>query len=111
MPQAVLAEADTFYYTNAAPQLGFLNPASPDNHPGAKGKLRWRAVESYVLRNAVTTRKRVCVFAGPVFADTDPEYRFGLKVPMKFWKVVVWKAPRGLRSIALLADQKEVLDR
>lgn len=109
--QAVLAEADTFFYTNAAPQMGFFNQGSPDNHPGAKGKLRWRAVESYVLRNAVTMRQRVSVFAGPVFDDEyDVRYRFDSKVPMRFWKLVVWKAPEGLRSIALLADQKPVLE-
>ena len=85
------AEADTFFYTNAAPQLGFFNQGSPVNRPGAKGKLRWRAVESYVLRNAFTMRQRICVFAGPVFdEDYDVEYRDGAKVPMRFWKLVVW---------------------
>jgi endonuclease G len=109
--EAVLAEADTFYYTNAAPQLGFFNQGSTENQPGAKGNLRWRAVESYVLRNAVMSRKRVCVLAGPVFDDDDPEYRFGSQVPMKFWKIVVWKGGGALQAIALLADQKEVLER
>ncbi len=28
---AIAAEADTFFYTNAAPQLGFFNQGSPDN--------------------------------------------------------------------------------
>jgi endonuclease G len=110
--QALLAEEDTFYYTNAAPQLGFFNQGSPENSPGAKGKLRWRAVETYVLRNAVTMRKRVSVFAGPVFHDTDDvDYRFGSKVPMRFWKLVVWKGPSGLQSIALLANQRPVLEK
>ncbi|MFC5770887.1 DNA/RNA non-specific endonuclease [Thauera sinica] len=106
---ALLAEEDTFFYTNAAPQLGFFNQGSPDDRPSAKGKFRWRAVESYILRNAVTMRKRVSVFAGPVFADSDPEYRFGVKVPMKFWKIAVWHGSEGLQSVALLADQSEVL--
>jgi endonuclease G, mitochondrial len=109
--QALLAEEDTFYYTNAAPQLGFFNQGSPERSPGAKGKLRWRAVETYVLRNAVTMRKRVCVFAGPVFDDADVDYRFQSKVPMRFWKLVVWKGSGGLQSIALLADQRPVLER
>jgi len=110
--QALLAEEDTFYYTNAAPQLGFFNQGSPVNSPGAKGKLRWRAVETYVLRNAVTMRKRVSVFAGPVFEDaTDVDYRFGSKLPMRFWKVIVWKGPERLHSVALLADQRPVLDK
>ena len=109
--QAVLAEGDTFYYTNAAPQLGFFNQGSPEKSPGAKGKLRWRAVETYVLRNAVTMRKRVCVFAGPVFDDGDVDYRFQSKVPMRFWKLIVWKGAEDLQSIALLADQRPVLER
>lgn len=110
--QALLAEEDTFYYTNAAPQLGFFNQGSPEKSPGAKGKLRWRAVETYVLRNAVTMRKRVSVFAGPVFhAKDDVDYRFGSKVPMQFWKIVVWKGPSGLQSIALLANQRPVLEK
>jgi endonuclease G len=108
---ALLAEEDTFYYTNAAPQLGFFNQGSADDRPGSKGTLRWRAVESYVLRNAVTMRKRVCVFAGPVFDDAyDVDYRFDSKLPMRFWKVAVWHGPVGLQSIALLADQKPVLE-
>ncbi|GAB7549422.1 DNA/RNA non-specific endonuclease [Cupriavidus sp. 8B] len=109
---AVAAESDTFFYTNAAPQLGFFNQGSPVNAPGSKGALRWRTVETYVLRNAFTTRKRVCVFAGPIFDDDkDPEYRFGVLVPMKFWKVVVWAEGKTLKSIALWADQRPVLEK
>ncbi|KQP15565.1 DNA/RNA non-specific endonuclease [Pseudorhodoferax sp. Leaf265] len=108
--QAILAEADTFYYTNAAPQLGFFNQGSPDNRPGMKGSLRWRAVETFVLRNALTMRKRVTVFAGPVFADSDPAYRFDSQIPLQFWKVVVWKGRKGLQSLALLASQEKVLE-
>jgi endonuclease G len=108
---ALAAEEDTFFYTNAAPQLGYFNQGSPVKRPGAKGKLRWRAVETYVLRNAVTMRQRVSVFAGPIFDDEyDVEYRFGIKVPMRFWKIVVWMGEKKLQSIALLADQKPVLN-
>ena len=106
---ALAAEQDSFFYTNAAPQLGFFNQGSRDNHPGEKGKLRWRAVETYVLRNAVTEKERVCVFAGPVFREDDPEYR-GVPVPMAFWKIVVWSDGGTAKSIALLASQRDVLD-
>jgi endonuclease G len=114
---ALASESDTFFYTNAAPQLGFFNQGSPVGLPGQKGKLRWRAVETYVLRNAFTSRERVSVFAGPVFRDrnatgqkADPFYR-GIRVPMKFWKVVVWAEDSALHSIALLADQRSVLEK
>jgi endonuclease G len=106
---ALAGEADSFFYTNAAPQLGFFNQGSRDNHPGEKGKIRWRAVETYVLRNAVKERERVCVFAGPVFDDEDPIYR-GHPVPMQFWKIVVWSDSGQPKSVALLASQREVLD-
>jgi endonuclease G len=109
--EALAAESDTFHYTNAAPQLGFFNQGSRDDHPGEKGKLRWRTVETYVLRNAVTTRQRICVFAGPVFRDDDPGYRFGSQLPMRFWKIAVWAEDGGLHSVAVIADQSEVLDR
>jgi endonuclease G, mitochondrial len=107
--QATVAERDTFFYTNAAPQLGFFNQGSPMNKPGTKGKLRWRAVETYVLRNAVTMRQRVTVFAGPIFADDDPPYRFDSQVPMRFWKIAVWSDGEALRSIALIADQRPLI--
>jgi endonuclease G len=108
--EAKAAERDTFYYTNAAPQVGFFNQGSRLDRPGSKGKLRWRAVETYVLRNAVTMRSRVSVFAGPVFDDkNDPDYRFDSKVPMRFWKIAVWAEGDELRSIALIADQTELI--
>ncbi len=108
--EAVAAERDTFFYTNAAPQLGFFNQGSALNRPGSKGKLRWRAVETYVLRNAVTMRSRVTVFAGPVFAEADPPYRFDSKVPLRFWKIATWNDGNDLRSIALLADQGPLIE-
>lgn len=109
--EALAAEADTFHYTNAAPQLGFFNQGSPDNRPAAKGKLRWRAVETYVLRNAFTMRQRISVFAGPVFDDDyDVAYREGILVPMRFWKIACWVEEGELRAVAILADQKPVLE-
>lgn len=108
--RALAAERDTFFYTNAAPQVGFFNQGSALNRPGSKGKLRWRAVETYVLRNAVTMRSRICVFAGPVFDDeNDPDYRFDSQVPMRFWKIAVWAQDDELRAIALIADQSELI--
>jgi endonuclease G len=109
--EALAAESDTFHYTNAAPQLGFFNQGSRDDHPGEKGKLRWRTVETYVLRNAVTERQRICVFAGPVFADDDPDYRFDARLPLQFWKIAVWASDHRLHSVAVIADQGEVLAR
>ena len=122
IPEAVAAESDTFFYTNAAPQLGYFNQGSPEDRPGAKGKLRWRVVETYVLRNALTMKSRVTVFAGPIFDDIAAAHdglagydhvspRTGLKIPMRFFKVAVWAEDGELRAVALKADQRPVLDR
>ena len=108
--EARAAEADTFFYTNAAPQLGWFNQGSPVESPGMKGRLRWRALETWILRNAFLSRRRVSVFAGPVFAADDPLYREGTRVPMRFWKLAVWAEKGRLRSIALTADQRPVLE-
>ncbi len=109
--EALRGESDTFFYTNAAPQLGFFNQGSPDDRPGVKGQLRWRTIETYILRNARTERDRVCVFAGPVFSDDDPDYRFDSKLPLRFWKMAVWARDGELHSVAVIADQGEVLQR
>ena len=110
--EALAAEGDTFFYTNAAPQIGFFNQGSADYHQASKGKLRWRAIETYVVRNAFTMRRRVSVFAGPIFDDeNDPSYRLESRIPMRFWKIAVWADRSTLRSIALIGDQRKVLDR
>ncbi|MGJ7497854.1 DNA/RNA non-specific endonuclease [Variovorax sp. RT4R15] len=109
--EALAAESDTFFYTNAAPQFGYFNQGSEEDRPGSKGKLRWRAVETYILRNAVVHRQRVCVFAGPVFEDDkDPAYRFDSQVPMQFWKIAAWVEKTKLRAIAVIANQRPVFE-
>ena len=108
--QALAAELDTFYWTNAAPQVGFFNQGTADeDQPGTgKGNL-WRAAENYVLRNAVAEDQRVVSFTGPVFRDDDRPYRH-IRIPGKFFKVTVWAENGHLRSLALLVDQSQVFD-
>jgi endonuclease G, mitochondrial len=109
--QALLADADTFHFTNCVPQLGFFNmgTASKLNLPETGGGKLWRALENHVLRNAVVDKKRICSFTGPIFDKEDPSYR-GIKVPLRFWKIVVWAENHDLRSLAMIADQAPVLE-
>lgn len=108
--RALAAELDTFFWTNAAPQVGFFNQGTADeDQPGTgKGNL-WRAAENYVLRNAVAEDRRVVSFTGPVFRDDDRPYRH-IRIPGKFFKVTVWAENGQLRSLALLVDQSQVFD-
>jgi len=109
--QALLADADTFHWTNASPQVGFFNmgQAGSLHIPGTGGGRLWRAIENYVLRNAVADKERVCSFSGPVFAASDRKFRT-IKVPGRFWKIVVWTDGGELRSAAMIADQRPVIN-
>jgi endonuclease G len=109
--EARLAEADTFHFTNCTPQVGFFNmgQGAPRQSGTGGGKL-WRAVENLVLRNARTMRTRVSAFTGPIFSEEDREFRT-IQVPGRFFKVAVWADEEGeLRSLAMIADQRPVID-
>jgi endonuclease G len=105
---ALKAEADTFHFTNCAPQLGFFNQGTAGRLrlPKTGGGRLWRAVENHVLRNAVAEDSRVSCFTGCVFDEArDWAWRQGIKVPLRFWKLVVWAERGALRSLAMIADQ------
>ncbi|WP_421857104.1 DNA/RNA non-specific endonuclease [Oricola sp.] len=77
---AKVAEKDTFYYTNAAPQHKDLN------------RKIWLNLEEHVLGKAEDRDARISVFAGPIFGSSDPRSkRSGLEeigIPLGFWKVI-----------------------
>jgi endonuclease G len=74
--EALQAIADTFVFTNCAPQHARLNQRT------------WLELEDYVLENAATYALKVSVFTGPILRDDDRLYR-GVRLPEAYWKVVV----------------------
>ena len=102
--EAEKASNDTFVYTNAAPQHKNLN------------QHEWLDLENRVLDRAQAEDRKMTVFTGPVFSDSDPEFTNNgrmetpVKIPQDFWKVVVWKDPeKGLQSEAFVMSQKKDL--
>ena len=93
------ANADTFVYTNAAPQAAGFN----------QSKELWSGLEDYVLDNADVYDRRLSVFTGPVFAEDDPVYR-GVAIPRRFWKIAAWVSEGALRSSGYVLDQTPQLD-
>jgi endonuclease G, mitochondrial len=71
---AMLANADTFHFTNSCPQMAGVNQRT------------WLGLEDYILQHARADGMRVSVFTGPFFSETDLEYR-GAAIPNAFWKV------------------------
>ncbi|MEZ0166555.1 DNA/RNA non-specific endonuclease [Kineococcus sp. LSe6-4] len=82
-PQAARADADTFAYTNAAPQAARFNQSMQ----------LWLGLEDHVLAHARRWGTRLVVVTGPVFADDDPQYR-GVRIPRRFYKIAAYLLPQ-----------------
>jgi endonuclease G, mitochondrial len=76
-PKADLGNRDSMHVTNAVPQMQTLNGGV------------WLALEDYALQNARNDGMRICVITGPFLAKNDP-FRFGVKIPISFWKVIAF---------------------
>ena len=97
---AKVANDDTFHYTNSAPQHRDFNA----------NRTTWAGLEDYILKNAKTHDLKVSVFTGPIFDQTDDQYR-GVQLPRQFWKVVVMVTEEGeLSATGYLLSQDELLD-
>lgn len=92
--EAAQANEDTFHYTNAAPQAAKFN----------QGKDLWLGMESYLLEHAADYGRRLVVFTGPVFGDTDPVYR-GVDIPLLFFKVAAFLQDGKLAATGYIVDQ------
>src|SRR5262249_29884023 len=92
---ALIANDDTFHFTNATPQHKDFN----------RSQTRWAGLEDYILEHADNAKFRVCVFSGPVLATDDDPYR-GVQLPRQFWKVVTMVKESGeLSATAYLLSQ------
>ncbi|WP_310727851.1 DNA/RNA non-specific endonuclease [Streptomyces sp. N2A] len=98
--EAGRADADTFHYTNAAPQADVFN----------QGKRLWDGLEDHLLDHAATHDRRLAVLTGPVLHDSDPPYR-GIQVPLRFWKVAAFLQGGALAATAYVLDQSPDLTR
>lgn len=91
---AKAANADTFHYTNAAPQHSRFN----------QSKELWQGLENFLLGHAATFDRRLVVLTGPVLRPEDPRYR-GVQIPLTFWKVTGFVQDGVLASTAYVLDQ------
>jgi endonuclease G len=98
------ANGDTYHVTNCSPQIAPFNRS-------ASGVDNWGDFENVVLSQAAS--ERLCVFAGPVLDDKDdtflgrdaPRSRLRVKIPSRFWKVVVARVEDGLAAFAVMLEQ------
>ncbi|MFN8345155.1 MAG: DNA/RNA non-specific endonuclease [Spirosomataceae bacterium] len=74
----------TCFYTNACPQVVALN----------RGGGFWGKLEKAVLEKGIKKEKgkkaRMTVFNGPIFNDSKDRIFKGVKIPMEYYKIVLW---------------------
>lgn len=91
-------QADTFHFTNCAPQHEEFNPRAA----------RWAGLENWITKVSDDEDLLVSVFTGPILRPNDP--RVGeLRVPRRYWKVVAWSEEGTLHARAAVADQGPLL--
>ena len=98
----------TCMYSNACPQVPNINRAVYGYHG------LWGQLEQIVLEKGVEAESgdasKICVYNGPVFVDTDPTYK-GVQVPMRFFKIVVWRNGAGdMKTTAFVLSQENLVD-
>ena len=120
LTDAVAAQAadDTFFYTNAVPQMAELN----------QKVAAWRGLEDYILHDEARLGKKpdataaqpgllISVFTGPVLSPTDPVFVttvMGQRVqlPELFWKVVYYTNDGlELRRVGFLMGQRNAMQK
>ncbi len=74
---ATLGNSDSMHVTNAVPQMQTHNAGI------------WLGLEDYALQNAKVDAMNISVFTGPFFSEDDP-IKFGVKIPVEFWKVIAF---------------------
>lgn len=96
------ANADTFHFTNCSPQHWKFNESTT----------LWQGVERYVLEQGLWETgfdKRLTVLQGPLYDAPQPLYADDIEIPNAFWKIIVWKGKEGLKAVALIVDQSDLL--
>ncbi|MEV0720126.1 DNA/RNA non-specific endonuclease [Asanoa sp. NPDC050611] len=97
--EAAAAVADTYHYSNCAPQHRDFN----------QNNATWQGLEDYILDKVADHRLRANVYTGPVFDPADPVYR-DVALPRAFWKIVAVGSGEGaLHATAYLLEQTDLL--
>lgn len=99
LEEALAANDDTFYLTNAVPQHKDFN----------RNAQRWKGLEDYALKNARQYDLRVSVFSGCVFDENDRKLK-GVQIPGKFFKILVMVKQNGeLSATGYLVQQDDLI--
>ncbi|MFN0120525.1 MAG: DNA/RNA non-specific endonuclease [Blastocatellia bacterium] len=95
--EASRANRDSFFFTNITPQMDDFNQ-------GKMGGL-WGGLEDAIFADVDVDNLRVSLFGGPIFHKNDPVIR-GVQIPLKFFKVILYKVEGKLRAAGFVLLQE-----
>ena len=103
MLEAKSANKDSFHYTNIAPQHEDFNQSSAGG--------MWGLLENAVFEDVDVTDLKVSVIGGPIFTNSDPEFR-SAKLPKSFWKIIYFteEGRVTLRAKAFVLTQDDLIN-
>ncbi len=94
----------TCFYTNACPQVVGLNRAA-----GFWGKLEKAVLEKGIKKEA-GKQARMTVFNGPIFNDEKDRIFRGVRIPMDYYKIILWLNDAGkLKATAFKLSQEKLV--
>ncbi len=94
----------TCFYTNACPQVAGLNRAG-----GLWGQLE-KAVLEKGIKKETGKQARMTVFNGPIFNEQRDRIFRGVRIPMDYFKIILWLNDAGkLRATAFKLSQEKLL--
>lgn len=98
-----MANGDTYHTTNCSPQVAGFNQAT-------QGEFNWGDLENLVQKE--TKAEKAIVFAGPRFSDDDPLFKgkdshgtVQIRVPQKYWKIIVVRGNNGPEAYGFVLEQ------
>ena len=97
--EAQRANADSFLFTNIAPQLDDFNQSLKHG--------LWGELEDAIYEAVSVDELRLSVVGGPIFKGNDLEYR-GVRVPRSYWKAIAYVEDGALKAKAYVLTQDDL---
>lgn len=98
-----MSNGDTYHTTNCSPQTSAFNQSS-------RGEDNWGKLENLIQKE--TSAEKATVFSGPVLAANDPIFEgrsvsgpVKVRIPRKFWKIVVVRGDAGPEAYGFVLKQ------
>jgi endonuclease G len=98
-----MSNGDTYHTTNCSPQTSAFNQS-------ARGTDNWGDLENLVQKE--TNAETAIIFSGPVLALDDPLFngrdktgRVLVRIPRRFWKIILVKGEAGPQAFGFVLEQ------